>query len=214
VCRLLLREPSSGALERQTGPIDGSCCRAFCRVAGFGSFPDVAIDDNLFRRLCRARDCLCDSVGEPPDLRRLSRVAAISRALVAPENLLLRHRRTVLDARRRVLNFAHRTDGRSRRWRPERARCSRGCRRATGDGSPVAANRMATVVALPLEPSDRPAVTARPVLGGLHHDYRAAAWGLRSTKGATTGRPAGAGWLSCQEKSLAPRRPGGSTVRQ
>jgi AraC-like DNA-binding protein len=37
----------------------------------------VVIDDDLHRRLCRARDLLCDD-GEGPNLRRLARAAGIS----------------------------------------------------------------------------------------------------------------------------------------
>jgi AraC-like DNA-binding protein len=38
----------------------------------------VAIDHDLFRRLCRARDYLCDNVDEPPSLRQVARVAGVS----------------------------------------------------------------------------------------------------------------------------------------
>jgi AraC-like DNA-binding protein len=49
----------------------------------------MAVDGDLFRRLCRARDTLCDGVDEAPGLRALARVAG-----VAPHHFLRVFRRT------------------------------------------------------------------------------------------------------------------------
>jgi AraC-like DNA-binding protein len=49
----------------------------------------MAVDGDLFRRLCRARDALCDGIDEAPDLRTLARVAG-----VAPHHFLRVFRRT------------------------------------------------------------------------------------------------------------------------
>jgi AraC-like DNA-binding protein len=49
----------------------------------------VAVDGDLFRRLCRARDALCDGVEDGPDLRKLAHVAGI-----APHHFLRVFRRT------------------------------------------------------------------------------------------------------------------------
>jgi AraC-like DNA-binding protein len=38
----------------------------------------MPVDGDLLRRLCRARDRLCDTLDEPPDLRVLARVAGVS----------------------------------------------------------------------------------------------------------------------------------------
>jgi AraC-like DNA-binding protein len=49
----------------------------------------MAVDGDLLRRLCRARDILCDGLDEAPDLRALARLAG-----VAPHHFLRVFRKT------------------------------------------------------------------------------------------------------------------------
>lgn len=49
----------------------------------------MTIDGDLFRRLCRARDSVCDQLDDAPDLRALARTAGVS-----PHHLLRVFRRS------------------------------------------------------------------------------------------------------------------------